>query len=66
MQFSNNLMVKQCFKFFKYSDEFIKFSCVSKWSENSISYAVNSLVYDAFKLFVLWTSISLHIRVIYY
>ena len=41
-----------CFKFVKYSDEFIKFSCVSKWNENLNFYAVNSLVYDAFQLSV--------------
>ena len=46
MQLSNNLVVKQCFKFFKYSDEFIKFSCVSKWRENLRFSDVNSLVYD--------------------
>ena len=53
MQLSNNLGVKQCFKFFKYSDEFIKFSCLSRWRENLSFYAVSSLVYDAFKLSVL-------------
>ena len=53
MQLSNNLMVEQCFKFFKYSDEFIKVSCLSRWRENLSFYAVNNLVYDVFKLFVL-------------
>ena len=40
-------MVKQCFKFLKYYDDFIKFSCVSRWSENLSFSAVNSHVYDA-------------------
>ena len=53
MQLSNNLVVKQCFKFFKYSDEFIKLSCVSRWNENLSFSVVNSLVYDSFKLSVL-------------
>ena len=44
MQLSNNLVVKQCFKLFKYSDEFIKFSCLSRWRENLSFYAVNSHV----------------------
>ena len=48
MQFSNNLVVKQCFKFFKYSDKFITFSCLSRLKENLSFYAVNSLVYDEF------------------
>ena len=52
-QLSNNLVVKQCFKFFKNSDEFIKFGCLSRWRENLSFYAVNSLVYDEFKLSVL-------------
>ena len=53
MQLSNNLVEKQYFKFFKYSDEFIKFSCLSRWGENLSFYAVSSLAYDAFKLSVL-------------
>ena len=52
MQLTNNLVVKQCLKFFKYSYGIIKFSWVSKWSENLRLSAVNSLVYDAFKLSV--------------
>ena len=57
MQLSNNLVIKQLFEFFKYS-EFIKFSCVSRWIENFRFYAVNSLVYDAFKLSVLYIYID--------
>ena len=53
MQLSNNLVVKQCFKLFKYSDEFIKFGCLSRWRENLSFYAVNSDVYEEFKLSVL-------------
>ena len=53
MQLSNNMVLKQCFKFFKYSDEFIKFSCLTRWRENLSFYAVNSLVCDEFKLSVL-------------
>ena len=53
MQLSNYLVVNQCFKFFKYSDEFINFSCLSRWRKNLSFYAVSSLVYDAFKLSVL-------------
>ena len=53
MQLSNNLVVKQCFKFFKYSDEFIKFGCLSRWRANLSFYAVNSHVYEEFKLSVL-------------
>ena len=53
MQLSNNSVIKQYFKFFKNSDEFIKFSCLSRCSENLSFYAVSSLIYDAFKLSVL-------------
>ena len=53
IQLSNNSVVKQYFKFFKYSDELIKFSCLSRWRENLSFYDVSSLVYDAFKLSVL-------------
>ena len=52
-QLSNNLVVKQCFKLFKYSDEFIKFDCLSRWRENLSFYAVNSHVYEEFNLSVL-------------
>ena len=53
MQLSNNLVVKQCFKLFKYSDEFIKFGCLSRWRENLIFCAINSHVYEEVKLSVL-------------
>ena len=53
MQLSNNLVVKQCFKLFKYSNEFIKFGCLSRWRENLSFYAVNSHVNEEFKLSVL-------------
>ena len=66
MLLSNNLVVKQWFKFFKYSDEFTKFNCLSRCRENLSFYAVSSHVYDAFKLSVLLIFITFDIRVICY
>ena len=49
MEISSNSAVQNSFKFFKYTNEFLKFSCNSNWNRHTKFYAVKNIIQEQFK-----------------
>ena len=49
MEISSNSAVQNSFKFFKYTNEFLKFCCNSNWNRHTKFYAVKNIIQEQFK-----------------